>query len=78
MKTRIDPDFLNDLNFRARRNDAPAMSYYAQREDALDEALRCTFPASDPIAVDCSLPGDRTRKLKARFIKAFLLDRQQG
>jgi hypothetical protein len=25
-----------------------------RRDDALDEALRCTFPASDPIALDFS------------------------
>jgi hypothetical protein len=28
----------------------------AHREDALDEALRCTFPASDPIALNFRWP----------------------
>jgi hypothetical protein len=36
-----------------------------RRDDALDEALRCTFPASDPIALDFS------------FTSIVVADRQQ-
>lgn len=33
----------------------------AHREEALDEALRFTFPASDPIAVDFVPPAEGVR-----------------
>jgi hypothetical protein len=71
MKSRIDLDFLKDLNFPLRGSgsvDKQSSDFY---EDALDEALRCTFPASDPIALDFSSPRTENRQLKARFISAF-------
>ncbi|NEX64648.1 hypothetical protein [Noviherbaspirillum galbum] len=45
-----------------------------RRDAALDEALRCTFPASDPIALSFSFdvpgrPGCGQRWFGAEFIK---------
>jgi hypothetical protein len=72
MKTRTDLDFLNELQFPARERSRAGTSYSDRYEEALDEALRCTFPASDPIAVNLSAPRAGARQLKSRFIKAFL------
>jgi hypothetical protein len=56
MKTRIGLDCLNELQFPARERSPAGNSYSDRLEEALDDALRCTFPASDPIAVNLSRP----------------------
>ena len=53
---------------RAGRRLREAASQDAHNEDALDEALAESFPASDPVAVDIStaVPGAGLRHAPAR------------
>jgi hypothetical protein len=41
------------------------------QEEALDEALKNTFPASDPVSVEQPLHGPITRKLKKSTIQQW-------
>jgi hypothetical protein len=67
MDKRLTPVFHTDTG---PLDHAMSEAEKAHRDEALDEALRCTFPASDPIAVSFSFPffgvGKRKRLLGKR------------
>jgi hypothetical protein len=72
MKKKTDFDFLTELQFPARERSPAGNSHSDRHEEALDEALGFTFPASDPIAVNLSASRAEARQLKALFINVFL------
>ncbi|MFC7514733.1 hypothetical protein ACFQUU_06945 [Herbaspirillum sp. GCM10030257] len=55
MDKRLTPELLDERD-KYSISQKSSMQDTAHREDALDEALRCTFPASDPIALSFRLP----------------------
>jgi len=55
---------LPDAKRKRRKDDAERDQRERRRrqEDALDEALRNTFPASDPVSVEQPAPASSTRR----------------
>lgn len=68
MDKKVDLDFLSDINLPTQEM---SLLEKAHRDEALDEALRGTFPASDPIALNFSFPRTRLDRLRSSFRGAF-------